>query len=751
MDFRPSLVLHSTGARAHLAFPSSPSRPDKKISKSIAFGMLVSVALTAWLPSAQAHHVGEEVALDEAAVVSTNQLLALVRQYERTPAPLRGALTEQLTQLAAQRRAQLIMLIEQNPRIAALRMLPQSVAARLPAAAKAYIEQPVILRGSVSATVGDDFQRGKSHTSLQFKSENSTERLEFRVAQASDRELLGWVGKRGAVHAMRLGSHLLVVDKRTLQLAQAGGSTGTQGATASASTGPIEGVQNTLVVMVNFSDKPLACTAGDLQTRLFGSTGQTMNVGYQQSSGNRVSFSGNVIGPVTINYASTDVCNHAAWTTAADAAAVAAGANPANYLRVTYAMPANASCGWSGLATLGGEAPTRSWVQSCSDTGVFSHELGHNLLFNHAATPTFEYGDASDPMGGAKLVQSNAAHRVMAGWLDPGRIQDVAVGGSYAITALESTGATMPQVLRFAKPDTAETYYVSLRQPIDLDTALPAIFHSTLSLHRSTGTLPAKTVLLSNLAAGQSWTDSVNGIQIRNDGVSGATASVSVAFGGGTCARLAPGVSVSPASQSGAAGATLGYALTIQNNNSAACPSSVFNLTQALPSGFAGSLATSSVTLASGASTNVGWNVASATASTDASYTLTASATDSAVTGTTQVHAAYVVSNPPPPPPPPPPPTGDTVAPTLTITSPAGGATLSARGSTTISANASDNVGVASVQFYVDGTLLSTSTSAPYSATWNLRKVTRGAHSISVRALDAAGNATQKSLSVTVK
>ena len=39
------------------------------------------------------------------------------------------------------------------------------------------------------------------------------------------------------------------------------------------------------------------------------------------------------------------------------------------------------------------------------------------------------------------------------------------------------------------------------------------------------------------------------------------------------------------------------------------------------------------------------------------------------------------------------------------------------------------------VQFYVDGTLLSTSTSAPYSATWNLRKVTRGAHSISVRAL----------------
>ena len=693
--------------------------------------------------------MGEELALDEAAVVSTNQLLALVRQYERTPATLRAGLTDQLTQLAMQRRDQLITLIEQNPRIAALRMLPQSVIARLPAAAKAFVEQPVTLRGSVAATVGDDFQRGKSHTRLHFKPENSTEQLDLRVAQATDREILGWVGKRGAVHAMRLGNYLLVVDKRALQLAQAGGSTGTQGGTTTttASTAPIEGVQNTLVVMVNFSDKPLACTAGDLQTRLFGSTGSTMNVGYRQSSGNRVSFSGQVIGPLTINYASTDVCNHAAWTAAADAAAVAAGANPSNYLRVTYAMPANPNCGWSGLATLGGELPTRSWVQSCSDTGVFSHELGHNLLFNHAATPSFEYGDGSDPMGGAQLVQSNAAQRVMAGWLDAGRIQDVAVGGSYAITALEANAVTMPQVLRFAKSDTAETYYVSLRQPIDLDAALPASFLSTLSIHRSTGTLPAKTVLLSNLAAGQTWADSVNGIQVRNDGVSGATASVSVAFGGGTCSRQAPGLSVSPASQTAAAGATLGYALAVQNNNSAACPSSVFNLTQALPSGFTGGFGATSVTLASGASTSVGWNVASATASADASFTLTATATDSVVAGSTQTHAAYIVSNPAPPPPP----AGDTVAPTVAITSPTGGATVSARGSTTVSASASDNVGVASVQFYIDGTLLATSTSAPYSATWNVRKATRGAHTVSVRALDAAGNATQKAVSVTVK
>ncbi len=179
----------------------------------------------------------------------------------------------------------------------------------------------------------------------------------------------------------------------------------------------------------------------------------------------------------------------------------------------------------------------------------------------------------------------------------------MATGGSYALAALEASGATSPQVLRLAKPDTAETYYVSLRQPIGVDTALAATYQNTLSIHRSTGTLPAKTFLLANVAAGQSWTDSINGIQIRNDGASRHGRHRRRLLQRRHLRRARRRASqCTPASQIGSRGATLGYTLTVTNNNSAACPSSTFNLTQALPAGFGGGLGAPNVILASGAS-----------------------------------------------------------------------------------------------------------------------------------------------------
>ena len=58
--------------------------------------------------------------------------------------------------------------------------------------------------------------------------------------------------------------------------------------------------------------------------------------------------------------------------------------------------------------------------------------------------------------------------------------------------------------------------------------------------------------------------------------------------------------------------------------------------------------------------------------------------------------------------------TPDTTVPTVAITAPANGATVS--GSVTVSANASDNVAVAGVQFKVDGANVgSEDTAAPYS------------------------------------
>jgi hypothetical protein len=84
------------------------------------------------------------------------------------------------------------------------------------------------------------------------------------------------------------------------------------------------------------------------------------------------------------------------------------------------------------------------------------------------------------------------------------------------------------------------------------------------------------------------------------------------------------------------------------------------------------------------------------------------------------------------------PPAPDGVPPTSAITSPADGASVGA--TATISASASDNVGVLKVEFYVDAVLRGTDTTAPYSFAWDTTSVANGSHALVTKAYDAAGN-----------
>jgi hypothetical protein len=74
------------------------------------------------------------------------------------------------------------------------------------------------------------------------------------------------------------------------------------------------------------------------------------------------------------------------------------------------------------------------------------------------------------------------------------------------------------------------------------------------------------------------------------------------------------------------------------------------------------------------------------------------------------------------------------------LTSPSSGATLT--GQVSFSANASSAVGIAKVDFLVNGVVVGTSTSAPYSATWDSSTVSDGPVTITARATDTAGNTT---------
>jgi hypothetical protein len=83
----------------------------------------------------------------------------------------------------------------------------------------------------------------------------------------------------------------------------------------------------------------------------------------------------------------------------------------------------------------------------------------------------------------------------------------------------------------------------------------------------------------------------------------------------------------------------------------------------------------------------------------------------------------------------------DTAPPSVAMTQPSNGSTVS--GLTTISADASDNVGVRGVQFLLDGAGLGTEdTTAPYSMVWSTMGAANGSHALSARARDAAGNQT---------
>ncbi len=84
-----------------------------------------------------------------------------------------------------------------------------------------------------------------------------------------------------------------------------------------------------------------------------------------------------------------------------------------------------------------------------------------------------------------------------------------------------------------------------------------------------------------------------------------------------------------------------------------------------------------------------------------------------------------------------------------TITAPAAGTTV--RGTITLSATASANLGVASVKFLVDGNGIGNPvTAAPFNQTWNSATLADGDHTITAVVTDTAGNTAQSVLTVAV-
>lgn len=91
----------------------------------------------------------------------------------------------------------------------------------------------------------------------------------------------------------------------------------------------------------------------------------------------------------------------------------------------------------------------------------------------------------------------------------------------------------------------------------------------------------------------------------------------------------------------------------------------------------------------------------------------------------------------------------ESLPPIVSITSPANSDAVS--GTVTVTASATDNAGIASVQFLVNGVPVFETAKAPYSFAWNVASLAKGSYDLAARAVDISGNeAVSKPVTVSV-
>jgi hypothetical protein len=584
--------------------------------------------------------------------------------------------------------------------------------------------------GVLTAIYSDDFANRRSELVHVIRDEETGRvfRVRFEKEPAGLRS-----GARLTIGGRSVGSEIFVAACCDT----AGATTNVQSTSNSTFSA---GDQSTLVIVANFGNAIASCSVDETRDVMFTDPAGVSVAGlYLANSLGQVSLSGDVVGPYWLNdVLSSDTCDIGGWATQAEAQATAAGVNVSAYRHKVYVMPEN-SCDGAGYGSIGG-APSYAWIFSPSVAcvhGLFAHELGHNLGMDHAATPESEYGDSTDPMdiSGPRLRGVNAPHRQQLGWLGPLSPQLVKQNGTYDIAplALDPTVATWPQVLMIPKPDSAEYYYLSYREPIAFDNYIDGSFYNLLSVHRYPGDgSPSKTYRLAGLADGQSFVDPVNGISVTQLSHDSTHTVAQVQFIT-PCIASTPAMALSPQTQSGAAGTSISYNVSITNYDPPACPASTFALSDAVPAGWTGTLSTDTVPLSPGSTGQATLTVTSYGGAMPGSYSATVHGNDNAtVTHAVSGTVTYTVP--------------DTVAPTA----PSG---LTAKVSQKLKQiqltwnAAADNTAVAGYRIQRNNVAIGTSTTLG----WNDQAVTAGTtYTYSIVAYDAAGNISPASNIVSV-
>ena len=91
----------------------------------------------------------------------------------------------------------------------------------------------------------------------------------------------------------------------------------------------------------------------------------------------------------------------------------------------------------------------------------------------------------------------------------------------------------------------------------------------------------------------------------------------------------------------------------------------------------------------------------------------------------------------------------DTTAPTVSLTSPANGSSVTRNSTVSITATATDNRAVSKVQFYVNNVLKCTDTTASYTCSWSVPSQRGVKYTVTVKAYDSSSNTASASVTVT--
>jgi chitinase len=84
--------------------------------------------------------------------------------------------------------------------------------------------------------------------------------------------------------------------------------------------------------------------------------------------------------------------------------------------------------------------------------------------------------------------------------------------------------------------------------------------------------------------------------------------------------------------------------------------------------------------------------------------------------------------------------------PTVALITPLNGSTVARKSTVTIGANASDNVGVTKVEFYVNGSLICTDNTGSYTCAWKVPAVSGRSYQLQAKAYDTAGKVGSSSI-----